>query len=171
MEYEEIKKLVDEQYTKAGSEMPVPVVSVAKNLGIVISEIDMPTLEVGGSKKPSGILTQVSDIWTILLNKEDAHTRKRFTIAHEIGHFLLHKTDTLFIVDSFVSGETFYRTEASDLDMEKEANFFAASLLMPETKVRELFATFQNPSELANQFGVSEVSMTFRLKNLGLIEE
>src|SRR3989344_1389821 len=119
MEYDEIKKLAETELAKVNSEIPVPVVSVAKNLGIVISEIEMPTLELDGSKKPSGILTKVEDQWTILLNKEDAHTRKRFTIAHEIGHFLIHKDNNSFIVDSFGSGETFYRTDVEGVDIEK----------------------------------------------------
>jgi len=166
MEYKDIEKLATEQFQSTGGLIPVPVVDIAKKLGLPVYEIEMPLIE---GVIPSGVLNKLKDgNWGIILNNKDAHTRKRFSIAHEIGHFLTHK-DRAF-VDAFTAGETFYRDGTGDEQLEKEANFFAANLLMPAEKIKEVWALSSNPSEMARKFDVSEVSMTFRLKNLGLID-
>lgn len=167
MERSEIENLASTKFQSAGAVIPAPVVSVAKELGLTVSEINMPQYE---GITPSGILTQIDGKWTILLKVDDSPTRKRFTIAHEIGHFLIHSSISTFILDDFPAGETFYR-DGLDNDKEKEANYFAACLLMPSGEVNRLWQSgeFKNPGEMANKFNVSEVSMTYRLKNLGLI--
>ncbi len=166
MEYTEIEKLATEHFQSTGGLIPVPVVDVAKKLELPVYEIDMPIME---GVIPSGVLSKlVNGNWAIVLNEKEAATRKRFTIAHEIGHFLIHK-DKPF-VDTFNAGETFYRNGIGDERLEKEANFFAANLLMPSEKVKEIWSLSSNPLEMARKFDVSEVSMTFRLKSLGLID-
>jgi Zn-dependent peptidase ImmA (M78 family) len=101
-------------------------------------------------------------------------TRQRFTIAHEIGHALLHARDdaALFTGESRVhlrdSGEPLN-------DIEIEANRFAAELLMPENEVRKLVV---QPIEiyeevvvgpLAREFNISSQAFTARLVELGLV--
>lgn len=173
MTYDDIKSIANEQYNSAGGLIPVPVVDIAKKLGLAIYEIDMPKIEgvvPSGALIPNTIKDDEGKIipngWTILINEKETHTRKRFTIAHEIGHFLIHK-DKAFI-DNFSSGEIFYRTGNSI--QEKEANYFAANLLMPEDKVKEIWKLSSGPAEMADKFDVSEISMTFRLTNLNLID-
>jgi Zn-dependent peptidase ImmA (M78 family) len=167
MTYPEIEKLAREKYKEAGALVPVPVVEIAKKLGLSIVEIQMPSFDAMGV--PSGVLTKDDNAkWSIVLNESEKHTRKRFTIAHEIGHFLIHAN--LVFVDAFPAGETFYRGAGGDESSEKDANYFAANLLMPTEKVKEVWQVDGNISELARKFDVSEVSMTFRLKSLGLIE-
>lgn len=166
MEYKEIERLAIGQYQSTGGLIPVPVVDIAKKLKLSVYEIDMPAIE---GIIPSGVLNKLEDKnWAIILNEKEKHTRKRFSIAHEVGHFLIHKNKPF--VDNFSAGETFYRDGFGDEQSEKEANFFAANLLMPAEKVKEIWALSSNPSEMAGKFDVSEVSMTFRLKNLRLIE-
>lgn len=169
MEKIDIEKLAFEKFQIAGAIIPVPVVSIAKALNLTISEIVMP--EVQGIV-PSGILAKPDGNWVILINNKEVGTRKRFTIAHEIGHFLLHSALNDFVLDDFPTGETFYRGGIGD-DKEKEANFFAACLLMPTEEVKTQWGsgTYKNPSEIAVKFNVSEVSMTYRLKELGLIQD
>lgn len=166
MEYKEIENLATMQYQSVGAKVPVPIVAIAQKLHLPVYEIKMSAID---GVTPSGVLNKLKDgNWAIILNEKDVHTRKRFSIAHEIGHFLIHK-DQPFI-DKFTAGEAFYRDGLGDEQLEKEANFFAANLLMPKDKVKEIWHTSSNPSEAAKKFDVSEVSMTFRLKNLELIE-
>ena len=109
--------------------------------------------------------------------------RKRFTIAHEIGHFCLHSTKSK---ESFVdSMKTMSRTESYWDSRESEANNFAAQLLMPKDLIidegQEIIDTYkaQSTSEtipfytfverMADKFEVSSKAMEYRLKNLGII--
>lgn len=163
MTYSHIEAKARELFEKHKKEIPVPVVEIAQSLGLTIHDTEMPESD---GVTPSGALTPFKDRWIILINEQDSYMRKRFTIAHEIGHFLLHSNQEF--IDIFPAGETFYR-DGEDSKLEKEANYFAANLLMPENELRTLWPRFSDPSEAAEYFKVSEVSMTFRLKNLQLI--
>ncbi len=110
------------------------------------------------------------------VNATHPPTRQRFTIAHEIGHFLMHSERSMFVDKTVV-----FRDRSSSLgtDAEEiEANQFAAALLMPETlvlsEVKALVASSKSRNgdrwvkQLAKQFDVSPQSMQFRLANLGV---
>lgn len=108
----------------------------------------------------------------ILVNKSHHPHRQRFSIAHEIGHFLLHaKGDQLFVDHSF------YRNRASSVGesrREVEANAFAASLLMPAKLVEKDLPDGDDPepyvADLARRHAVSEMAMTYRLVKLRYID-
>ncbi len=102
----------------------------------------------------------------IYVSNDDTYTRKLFTIAHELGHFILHKDK---------NREIFYRQDMArlgleDLEDEQQANWFAAALLMPEKLVKKYWDLTKNIDELATIFGTSPAATYFRLKNLHLIE-
>jgi Zn-dependent peptidase ImmA (M78 family) len=59
-------------------------------------------------------------------------------------------------------------TDEVDKEMEREANNFAASLLMPEAQVHSVAATGASITAAAAQFGVSDVAMRWRYFNLGI---
>ena len=117
----------------------------------------------------SGALRKENDGWKIYVNREDSPQRKRFTIAHELGHYFLHTDEE----QEFVDGHVFTRADAERYGQrELEANEFAGNLIMPESKVRELAAgeiTRDTILSLAKTFEVSQFAMATRLKNLGLI--
>lgn len=98
--------------------------------------------------------------------KEDApYVRQAFTIAHELGHYILHQDKEV---------ETFYRRDSMFLSkeeraMEQDANCFAASLLMPKSLVISYWNTLKDVDELAYRFQVSSEAAYWRLKNLGLL--
>lgn len=103
---------------------------------------------------------------TIYVAEDDPYHRQAFTIAHELGHFYMHKER---------EQEIFYRTESLQLDVqdvqeEKEANRFAAALLMPAKLVELYWEVMFNIKEMAKVFNVSQTAMAFRLKNLGLVK-
>lgn len=123
----------------------------------------------------SGALYRDVDERAVLgVNNWHAEVRQRFTIAHELGHLLLHP-DELF-VDGVLK-----RDDESSLAIrshEIEANAFAAELLMPRklvlAEINDLLATNAAPDpkrlieHLARLFDVSEQAMQFKLVNLGL---
>lgn len=121
----------------------------------------------------SGMVYRNDEGAIIGVNSMHPATRKRFTIAHELGHLLLHG-DELHIDERFPFA---FRDEVSSLAVdpaEIEANQFAAELLMPEAwlaaeiKGQHLDIESEDVIEaLAKKFGVSVQSMTHRLSNLG----
>jgi Zn-dependent peptidase ImmA (M78 family) len=100
----------------------------------------------------------------IYIKTSDNPFRQNFSVAHEIGHYILHKKN---FVDE---PEQFWRDEAEKKsDEELEANFFAAELLMPEEifRVRWQEANKQ-PEELSREFAVSVSAILFRARDLEL---
>lgn len=152
------------------AEPPVPVEHIALQSNIKIARSAAEWSE-------SGFLLRDSGNVIIGINSRNSPKRQRFTIAHELGHWLLHD-DKRLIVDEAVR---VYRrnnvsSQASD-EQEMEANSFAAELLMPEPMVirvarqlqpnavsREDFVT-----TLAKHFDVSIEAMGYRLINLGVL--
>lgn len=102
----------------------------------------------------------------IAVSKKDIYQRQVFTVAHELGHFFLHDDKDV---------EIFYRKNFMQLDTEQEkqeaeANWFAASLLMPEDSVKKYWKVTNDIDDFTKIFGVSYSAVHFRLKNLKLIQ-
>ena len=102
---------------------------------------------------------------TIYVAQGISFPRVAFTVAHELGHFILHDAEKT----------TFWRTnelnlEKQDKAEEQEANWFASSLLMPKNEVLRFWSKTHDISLLSTIFGVSNSAMGFRLKNLGLVD-
>lgn len=99
----------------------------------------------------------------ILYNVQDPPNRQRFTIAHELGHHALGHQDSPRDTAAAFSTATWDPKEVA-------ANRFAAELLMPEFAVKTLVLDrrISSTTELARAFHVSDVAMSYRLKNLGL---
>lgn len=110
----------------------------------------------------SGSLSMQGNHWLIKVNKMHSKSRQRFTIAHELGHFVYHKNDEQKFVDT-----TFFRGMTMD-NLEYTANRFASELLMPENQVRNLIEkdNVRSVAELAKKFGVSSSAMLYRVKEL-----
>jgi Zn-dependent peptidase ImmA (M78 family) len=105
--------------------------------------------------------------WVIYVNRHDSQQRKLFTIAHELGHFFVHRE----LCDEFVDGQLISRSEQERYALQElEANEFAGNLIMPEAIVRERAVgkiTSDTLLSLARSFGVSTLAMETRLRNLG----
>lgn len=140
-----------------GAEIPVPVEAIAEDLcGLVVEEV--PDLDVSGMVIPSER--------RIYLNAGESPQRRRFTLAHELGHW------TCQCLEGAIAAR-YCRAEEIGLDptakaLEREANVFAAELIMPEPEVRAGFTAIH---ELAERFGVSDDAMHWRLYNLGLVDD
>ncbi len=169
-----INRKVSEILTKIGvSTLPVKVDDIAKSLGVDV--VPYPF-----DDDISGTLIIDGDIGTIGYNQYESRVRRRFTIAHELGHFELHRDrSTMFLDKQF---KVHFRSNASKhseeiQEMEQEANAFAAALLMPEDLIRNQvkdvdidLGSEEGIRHLARVFDVSTQAMSFRLANLGLFE-
>jgi len=156
--------------TKHGiNSYPVDVHRLARLEGVEVDRSDF-------GEEISGLLVKDGARAVIGVNGRDVPARQRFTIAHELGHFLLHDSRELFVDRDFV---VHFRNETSSTGydaLEVEANQFAAELLMPAEKVRELFSKqpFQIDDKralkkLAAAFGVSPMAIAVRLSTLELL--
>lgn len=111
----------------------------------------------------------------VTVSSKEPESRKRFTIAHEIGHLLLHADQALNIDIKPVSLNRDLNSTTGESWREVEANYFAASLLMPKEDVKSHFEKWSELEEdirlkkLAQRYEVSMQAMSVRLNTLGLI--
>jgi len=146
--------------------LPIPVDAIVMKSNVRLLPFDL-------GENISGVLVIDNGEATIGYNKNEHRVRNRFTIAHELGHFILHKNKDLFVDKGFkvmfrgsVNGDNYNREEV-------EANEFAANLLMPEKLLREEieklnldFTEEASIKQLAKKFDVSTIAMSFRIAKL-----
>lgn len=150
---------------------PVDVGAVAHALGIRVTEANL-------GSDVSGVLISKDGAVTICVHKPHHPNRKRFTVAHEIGHHVLrhqfepgeHVHVDRGMLVSMRSAKSANGVDAKEI----EANQFAAALLMPTTAVRTEIQRFSVADEktiveVARRFRVSAQAMTIRLAALGWI--
>lgn len=146
------------------SEYPVKIGQIARDLGVAIKVSSMGT-------GISGQISREDNQYVIRVNRNEARERQRFTIAHELAHYLLHRN----IIDSSPEGITdtvLYRSGKPE-QIEFEANRLAAEIVMPMSLVeRELQASFGGVvteatiESLASRFEVSKAAMEIKLSTL-----
>lgn len=153
-------------YVQDGGELPVDVESLVKQQGVQI-------VYEAGSEALSGMLIVDGDGAFVVVNSNDVDKRQRFTLAHELAHFVLHRPEGMAV---------FHRDEKTSQGtdrVEMDANAFAAELLMPEVAVKAEASKrtldlvtdegLRNIKAMAKRFGVSEQAMSFRLQNLRIV--
>ncbi|MBQ9246361.1 ImmA/IrrE family metallo-endopeptidase [bacterium] len=154
---------------------PVNIVSICDKLNIQVRE----SLDLDDNV--SGLIYKDKEDFHILINACQSAGRKSFTIAHELGHYLMHK-DILEKDAEIISG-----AKGIDLDspaciarqditaatsqeyrkLETEANNFAAEILMPEKEFLKQCICQNSIDDIANYFGVSISAATIRADRLG----
>jgi Zn-dependent peptidase ImmA (M78 family) len=147
-------------------EPPVPVEEIARKLGLQIEYRKLDEAEF------SGILIREGDKAVIGVNASHTETRRRFSIAHEIGHYLLHEGTQVFVDRAYsVSLRNAESSLGTNLE-EIEANTFASLLLVPDAfLLRDPDAAdidMENEDgvkRLARKHRVSPQAMTYRLLN------
>jgi len=139
------------------SSPPVDVKKMAEDLGLKIFDFDQMPMGASGKLYPD---QKSAAGWSIGVNVSDTYTRKRFTIAHEIAHFLLHSKD----IRGGVIDDPLYRSEYLSGAQETQANKFAADILMPYALLQQMAQKgIVQIDELARRFGVSTQAMSIRL--------
>ena len=153
-------------------EYPVRIVDLCKKMGISVFEEYLP-------KDVSGFIVIQEEPFhdynsgrVIVANLSDSAERRRFTIAHELAHYLLHRDDNQPLYA--------HRDAGQNGGIEREANIFASNILMPEDLVRSFLDEIKDevPGKLfdsykiillADQFAVSRPAAETRLKELNLL--
>jgi Zn-dependent peptidase ImmA (M78 family) len=150
--------------------LPIKIEEIARLKGLKVMPYPL-------GEDVSGLLSIEDGKGTIGYNENEPKVRRRFTIAHELGHYELHKDKS----DLFVDKQFIYRSKDSgnsavNIQMEQEANFFASAILMPTDLLRKEVSKIQidlgsgpGINELAKVFEVSPTAMSVRLAQLGFI--
>jgi predicted transcriptional regulator len=144
---------------------PVQTIPIAEALGLSVYRV------TSWPDATSGMIARDPERggtsgFAIYVNAKHSEVRRRFTIAHELAHFVLHRD----LIGDGITEDALYRSHLSDA-VEQEANGLAAEILMPKHLVRELVrGGMRGIPELARKFNVSHQAMEFRLTNLGLLE-
>ncbi len=169
----QIEKEVEQVRERYGmTKLPVDVEELAQHMGVSIVWKEL-------EEKTSGALFAQDGQAVIAVNNRHSQRRQRFTVAHELGHYVLHwkagEKATAF-VDGALSFRRDVRSQTGELDVEMEANAFAAELLMPRLEVEKLTVAHQLDlndekaiRKLSTIFKVSEQALTVRLLSLGLL--
>ena|ERR1700722_13363927 len=136
---------------------PVRVVDIAVSLGLAVWEVDLPRDISGKIMKDSK--HGGNSGYSVLINSNDSLVRKRFTVGHEIGHFVLHRSQ---IGDGLVD-DAMYRSGLSTW-AEVQANKAAADILMPYSLIdKAVQSGTKSIEDLAALFVVSRQAMAIRL--------
>jgi Zn-dependent peptidase ImmA (M78 family)/DNA-binding XRE family transcriptional regulator len=150
-------RAADELLEKAGvEEPPVRVQDLAIACGVLVIKRAM-------SDDLSGLVFDMNDAAVIAVNSDHGENRQRFSIAHELGHYLLSHHDRFHI--DLTEGDP----PGYDWQTERAANEFAAELLMPREMVLRELGQALDTHRLGKRFRVSELAMGYRLVNLGVI--
>lgn len=146
---------------------PINVDEIIERQGIRLVPYEEPGI--------SGILMIERNRATIGYAEHENTNRQRFTKAHELGHFMLHRGGDLFIDKDFKTMHRPSTNTPSSAWQEWEANEFAACLLMPEEllkkEMKKIKVDYEDERwmrQLADKFEVSLAAMSIRISRLGL---
>lgn len=141
-------------------EAPVKLATIADALGLRLRAATLPA-GISGEIRPD---PDRVESFIIRINKHDSPRRQRFTVAHEIAHYLLHGDQ----IGQGITDDVLYRSSMSDF-REAQANRLAADILMPQHLVNQWLNAAQVlgvddvVAYLADRFEVSEASMRIKL--------
>lgn len=136
----------------------IDVFNIAKREGIKLRFVKMPER----LKDVAGFLDINEKI--IFINKDDPANKQTFTVAHELGHYILeHEAETLGVLLR-------YPLMNNENDIEIEADCFATNLLVPKEMFNKKIKRYQLDDDdvivLSNLFGVSKEVIEYRVKNI-----
>lgn len=141
------------------TEAPVNVVAFAESLGMRVYEVQDQDPNFSGMIKRDELYGGKAG-YSILVNSSHAKTRKRFTVAHETAHFLLHKSK----IGDGLKDDALYRSGLSTWE-EVQANRLAAEILMPFPLLeKSMRSGVTSVEQLAREFEVSREAMSIRLE-------
>ncbi len=138
---------------------PVPLGALATELGV---EVRLSALRPG----ESGSIEMEHGRFIIKINRHETRERQRFTLAHEIAHYLLHRDQIQ--ADGKISDTVLYRSGQPDR-IEFEANRLAADLIMPDDLIKAdlsrigMSLTEEVIEYLAGEWQVSRAAMEIKL--------
>jgi Zn-dependent peptidase ImmA (M78 family) len=151
------------------------LVKLAKHYNANISYVQFNDPNLEGAVQKLGTGDEMS--YEIAIKHDSSPPRKRFTLAHEIGHIISNKRGS-YSEKEFEAGlikdteAVLYRLFDDNEDRnwaEIEANEIAANLLMPALIIRQFQVSGFNSTKIAEILGVSQQAYSIRCANLGLL--
>ena len=144
---------------KNWTETPVPIYDIIQEIGLKLVLVSLDDNISGWIERKNG------HKYEIVVNSSHSETRRRFTAAHELAHYIYHRD----LLGDGVSDSKAYRSLESKLNNkritiahERQANSVAANILMPSHALANISET-ENIALLAQKFIVSEQAMRIRL--------
>jgi Zn-dependent peptidase ImmA (M78 family) len=137
---------------------PVRLAELARALGVSVKAATLAP-GISGEIRPNG-----DGGFIIRINRHDPPKRQRFTVAHELAHFLIHRDE----IGNGIEDDVLYRSGLSDR-REQQANRLAADILMPEDLLNDAREAAEEKGVgdvalyLSDQFGVSEAAMRIKV--------
>lgn len=143
--------------------IPVDPFTIGRRMGLDVKRGPLP-------ENVSGVLRKIpGDVAVIVLEDSDSLNKKRFTCAHELGHYILRAGDADYMnVEGYVELRS-TGPSPGEISDEVFANQFAAFLLMPREEVLLRCKSDRHVYMLAPHFGVSDEAMRYRLGNLRIM--
>ncbi len=142
-------------------EYPVKLGALAERLGVKVLLSTLP-------RGTSGQIGQENGDFVIRINRHEAKHRQRFTLAHELAHFLLHRDRV--VAEGGWSENVLLRAPNQPIQIEYEANRLASDLLIPSHLLAKATGDYSGPmtgeviEDLARRFGVSTAAMEIKLQ-------
>lgn len=169
MSEKEIRLKVDEVLKETEMiSIPIEIIAIANFYGFQVYEIPMDDNVSGMIISAKENIKNFDTNKIIVVNANHAQTRKRFTVAHELGHYILQgKPQECYA----------HRDLGVYSEEEKDANSFASALLMPEKDMLEEIKQHNNFNDdvvitkTANKFNVSKSAAEVRIKKMKLFKE
>lgn len=173
---ENIKNAIESISEHIDNKFPRNIISICENMKIRVNETNEFPENISGLIYKN----KENDSYCILINSNQSAGRKSFTIAHELGHYLLHR-DRIDEDSEIVSGAKGIDIESRYIarqditvdssqeyrKLESEANKFAAEILMPKSKFLDKCFSLNSIDDVAEYFGVSISAATIRADRLG----
>lgn len=150
-------------------EAPVNIEGLIRELGIELDKKADLDEDIAGQ-----IERLENGKYKISVNKDDHYYRQRFTMAHELGHYFFHRS----LIGDGVDDNKAYRSTKDGLFFnanikpahETRANQFAASILMPEPLVCEIYKELNGDiTEIAKRFQTSKQAMQIRVNGIEML--
>lgn len=152
------RKIVD------SGKLPVDVIALALENDLKISYFNPAQSKSDTLESVAGLLDKTNK--TIYINATDSLERQRFTVAHELGHYVYNHDEDKF-------GLNYRDGNRKHNSAERQADDFAGEILMPSPLVRKKLKEYSDArptiSEIASLFGVSKDAMKVKLENMGLL--
>ncbi len=157
-----------------GESLPVPIEDIADTgFGLYVRDVEDMSAAPGAPELDPGqslsglLLASRGEIW---VNADEARQwppRRRFTIGHELGHWVMHRTgqQSLFCRSTNVDPDEDPAADDPAIpDIEEEASAFAAALLMPAHLIRLHYDRLGDHAEMCNLFDASGAAMGKRMQ-------
>ena len=159
-EYIGLPEEIRSKFSDLLCEYPVRLGEIAKRLKVKVLLSTLP-------RGTSGQIGQENGQFVIRINRHEAKHRQRFTLAHELAHFLLHRDN--IIAEGGWSENVLLRS-GQPANVEYEANRLASDLVIPSSQLSKATTKYTGPltsemiEDLASKFSVSTAAMEIKLQ-------